>query len=216
MIDIAIDIETVPSISADQLRAEIAETKLGNARDPDKIKARLAEAESKARERAALSPLTGRVVCVSYAGRTVEAWDEPRSICGDDEKELLVEVGRLLSGVVGRWYSFNGRRFDLPFIVARMAIHGLCGLSIPWPIDVARHRHVDVLDSLGGSGSLERWAMAMLGAEARKHGNWRDVAMWAEIGGWGQIKKYCERDVRLLCGIADRLEAVTGRKGNLA
>lgn len=89
----------------------------GNYKDPEKIAANLAEQKAKWKDRAALSPLTGKVLCIGIR-------DIDGSFCvidGDgDEAELL---SRWLSWVkrdhTETFVGWNCFGFDLPFLVRR-------------------------------------------------------------------------------------------------
>jgi uncharacterized protein YprB with RNaseH-like and TPR domain len=103
--------------------------KLGNLKDEGKIKAKIEDARKAHLEKAALSPLTGRVLALGY-----ETYDGNLTISSayrdDPEGEAEVcygfwrmfedehDLGRTLVG-------FNSARFDLPFLYRRSLILGV-------------------------------------------------------------------------------------------
>lgn len=129
------DIETAPLPDAELLRicGEFCadDVKLGNVKDPDKIAAKLAEAEasylSDLRGKAALDALTGRVLAIGWkvaGSATVEI------IGHDDERDTIAAFWGALEGLVqgGRLPTvagFNTHKFDLPFLFKRSWAHRL-------------------------------------------------------------------------------------------
>jgi hypothetical protein len=99
---------------------------LGNLRDPNKIEAKLAEAEDEFLDKAALSPITGKVLAVGLTdGAVFEV------LTYESEKRLISEtldrIGDQLmkqKPVVG----WNIIKFDFPFIFKRAMM-----LGVPWP-----------------------------------------------------------------------------------
>jgi len=117
-----------------------AEVKTGNIRDPDKVAAKIAEAEAAHRrdffERAALDPLTGRVLAVGVL------YPDSREffiIGDDDEAQILREFWNLTRGEMGRinhMVGFNTHLFDLPFLIRRSWKH-----RIQVPLGIRRGRY---------------------------------------------------------------------------
>jgi len=122
-----------------------AEVKTGNLKDPEKVAAKIAEAEANHRreffERAALDPLTGRVVAI---GLLVNAEcgmrnAEFRIIGHEDEAATLREFWEVCRGEMGRineMIGFNSRAFDLPFLIRRSFKH-----RVPVPFGIRRGRY---------------------------------------------------------------------------
>ena len=112
-----------------------AEVKTGNLKDPDKIAAKLAEAEVNHQRdffgKAALDPLTGRVVAV---GLLYPDSGEFAVIGHDDEAATLREFWQATKGEMGRinqMAGFNSNAFDLPFLIRRSWRHRVavpCGI----------------------------------------------------------------------------------------
>src|SRR6516225_3683073 len=104
-----------------------AEVKTGNLKDPDKIAAKLAEAQANHRrdffERAALDPLTGRVVAIGLLHLAGGAFEV---IGHDDEAQTLREFWSACRGDMNRinqMVGFNTFQFDLPFLFRRSWKH---------------------------------------------------------------------------------------------
>ena len=133
---ILFDIETSP-LPESELAALVppfdpAEVKTGNLKDPDKIAAKLAEAEANHRrdffDRAALDPLTGRVLAIGLLKNAEGGMQkaEFRIIGHDDEAQTLREFWSLCRGEMGRinqMVGFNSNLFDLPFLIRRSWKH---------------------------------------------------------------------------------------------
>jgi hypothetical protein len=190
------DIETGP-LPIEQIEAMIpefnpADVKVGNIKDPAKIAEKIEEARAGHRQgfidRAALSPLTGRVLAIGITteeGQIECLAEEPHGSDQtiDDEAALLdafwSEIGPP-PGKVVRWAGFNIFGFDLPFLVKRSWI---LGVPVPpirrgrywadWLIDL---REVWQLGDRQAAGSLDAIARAFRVGE--KNG---DGAMFAEL-----------------------------------
>ena len=144
------DIETGPLAEA-ELAAMVppfdpAEVKMGNLKDPDKIAAKLAEAEAGHRrefiERAALDPLTGRVVAVGLLFENSEFL----VLADEDEKALLWGFWSVCRGEMGRinrMIGFNTRLFDLPFLIRRSFKHRV---EVPFGIRRGRYWGDEMVD----------------------------------------------------------------------
>lgn len=151
------DIETIPLSDAQLSLVEPEFTAPGNYKDPDKIASAIAEKRAEWKEKAALSPITGRVAMVGIRTTDTKCLTmEPKS--WDDEAEmdaletgLLAEFwrtleiakhdGRLLIG-------FNSHRFDLPFLMRRS---WKLGVSIPIAEQVTRGFNAPFIDL------MQRW-----------------------------------------------------------
>ena len=227
------DIETGP-LPESELAALVppfdpVEVKTGNLKDPDKIAAKLAEAEANHRidflDKAALDPLTGRVVAVGLLKRTPHPGPLPNAerekrgefhvIGHDDEAATLREFWDVTRGEMGRinqMIGFNSNSFDLPFLIRRSWRH-----RVPVPFGLRRGRYwsdemVDLRDAwqLGdrqARGSLDVIAKH-LGVGA-KNGHGADFAkLWQS----DRVKavEYLRNDVELTARVA---EALGGRVG---
>jgi predicted PolB exonuclease-like 3'-5' exonuclease len=116
--------------------------------------------------------------------------------------------------------TFNGRRFDLPVLVARCLKHGI---SWPWywqeksaRIRYASDAHIDISDELGEFGAaqatgLDTWSR-MVGLHG-KTANGSDVEALVAAGRWHDLASYCCNDNRMNAGLLLRWLVVRGRIG---
>ena len=188
-----------------------AEVKTGNLKDPDKVAAKVAEAEANHRrdflEKAALDPLTGRVVAI---GLLYPDSGEFVVIGHDDEAATLREFWEVCRGEMGRineMVGFNSNGFDLPFLIRRSWRH-----RVPVPFGIRRGRYwsdemVDLRDAwqLGdrqARGSLDTIAKH-LGVGA-KNGNGADfAALWQSDR--EKATEYLRNDLQLTARVAEAL-----------
>ena len=218
---IVFDIETGPLPESELLAIlpafDPAEVKTGNLKDPAKIAEKIAEAEASHRrdfiERAALDPLTGRVIAIGMvlADSDQDYHEGEFSIIGhEDEARMLREFWELTRGEMGRlnpMIGFNIFGFDLPFLIRRSWKY-----RMPVPFGIRRGRYwgdqvVDLRDcwQLGdrqARGSLDSIARH-LGVGA-KNG---DGQAFAEL--WQSDRKsaeeYLRNDIELTALVADAL-----------
>lgn len=121
--NIAFDIETIPNSSLMNHLPE-AEVKLGNLKDPEKIKEKQEEARKAQIEKMALSPLYGRICC--FAVSTDESFSTNSIIAEESdiaETGLIERAFEVLSG--NTIITYNGNNFDLPFLYRRAVILGV-------------------------------------------------------------------------------------------
>jgi hypothetical protein len=225
MTTLVYDIETGPlpelELAALLPPFDPAEVKTGNIKDPEKVAAKIAEAEAAHRrdffDRAALDPLTGRVLAV---GVLYPDSREYLVIGDDDERQVLREFWNLSRGEMGRinqMVGFNCHLFDLPFMVRRSWKH-----RIPVPAGIRRGRYwseqmVDLRDEwqLGdrqARGSLDSIAKHLgLGEKTgcEPHGPPSGKA-FAQL--WqtdrAQARSYLRNDVELTAKMGEVLGAV--------
>jgi DNA polymerase elongation subunit (family B) len=233
------DIETGP-LPENELAALLppfdpAEVKTGNLKDPEKIAAKLAEAEANHRrefiDRAALDPLTGRVVAIGLliasphpspfpsaerekeAGSESQPHHEFKIIGHDDEAATLKEFWQVCQGDMGRineMIGFNSNQFDLPFLIRRSWKH-----RVPVPHGIRRGRYwseqmIDLRDlwQLGdrqARGSLD--AVAKHLGVGSKNGDGKDFAKLWETDREKAIE-YLRNDLQLTARVAEALGVV--------
>ena len=230
------DIETAP-LPESELAALLppfdpTDVKTGNIKDPDKLAAKIAEAEANHRrdffDRAALDPLTGRVLAVgllkltyhSPHPRPLSPSDAEREKSGefvvigdDDEKKTLDAFWDAVRGEMGRIHllvGFNSNSFDLPFLIRRSWKH-----RVPVPHGIRRGRYwsdqcVD-LREIWQTG--DRMAKGSLDAIAKhlgvgaKNGNGADFAkLWRSDR--AKAVEYLRNDVLLTAKVAEVLGCV--------
>lgn len=202
-----IDIETRTAIAPEMARhmeAKIEPPK--NYRDADKINAYLEEKRRAVYERAALSPLTAEVAVVGLAWRCegatewmIEALDADK---GGEEKLLRALDARVTALDPRRIVTYNGTRFDIPFLAARYTIRGLT--SYPWPTG-RDYQHIDMFRLLGEQGSLEQWSIAL--GMGSKGVSGADVPALIAAGEWDTVREHCKDDVACTAELYDRVIA---------
>jgi DNA polymerase elongation subunit (family B) len=204
--DLVIDIETYQDIPDEVLESRRAQISApSNYKDPEKIAKYIEEKTAEIVEKAALSPLTGRVVAVGMGLRR-HGGDWEFACLTDrinDEQLLLARVDSTLFDVGhGHLITFDGTRFDIPFLVARAMRHGML-LRYRWPLARYSKRHIDLFTILQ-SGSLGDWSALVLGESKKATG--ADVAAMVEQERWDDLKTYCLADVRITARLYDAIE----------
>lgn len=139
---IIFDIETAPQ-DTDKLLANLSpfnpeEVKVGNIKDPELIKAKIASAKEKHEKdyiaKAALSAATGRVVAIGL--KFEDGWEMVSSTDEANEHKLLEQFWALFTkhndghGVTD-FIGHNIYDFDLPFLVRRSWVKGV---KVPYGI----------------------------------------------------------------------------------
>lgn len=168
-----------------------------------------------------LSPLTGEVVALGVLdvetnkgavyfqapGQTIALSEHDGvKLCQQTEKELLEKFWQL-SERYTHFVTYNGRTFDIPYLMIRSAIHGLKPTK-----DLMRNRyltnqagnawHIDLFDqfrfygSLNGFGSLHL-ACRAFGIKTPKDGliDGSKVSEYFHAGRYQEIAEYNARDL---------------------
>jgi DNA polymerase elongation subunit (family B) len=119
----ALDNETIPNKDMIPLLPE-PDVKLGNLKDADKIKAKVAQAKVSQVDRMALDPMTGRVCCYAMVGEYDHA-DVMTTVGDVEEMRLIMDILTAISVRDAEISTWNGNGFDLPFIYKRAMILGI-------------------------------------------------------------------------------------------
>lgn len=203
---LGIDIETIPDDAAvaEILQAGFDESSvaIGN-RTPEKAREYIAQKKAEWADdvvrKAGLSPMTGKVAVAGLWDGTNGGTISLRET-GDDEKALLEQFFDLI-GKADAVASFNGYRFDWPFLKKRAAKHRV---HIPHHLEPRRYQawpHCDVRMVLGdwdeyARGTLSTWAryfgVECPGKDAGIDGSM--VASYIADGRWQEIETYCLGD----------------------
>ncbi len=212
---ILFDIETGP-LPETELAALLppfdpAEVKTGNIKDPDKIAAKLAEAEANHRkdffENAALDPLTGRVLAIGCL------WPETGDFTvldHDDEARLLNSFWEVCRGEMGRinqMVGFNSNSFDLPFVIRRSWKHRV---QVPFGIRRGRYWGDEMIDLRDAWQLGDRQARGSLDVIAKHLGVGAKIGSGAEFAKLWQSDRakaieYLRNDVLLTARVAEAL-----------
>jgi hypothetical protein len=167
--------------------------------------------------RAALVPEFAKIVCVSVAFVTDTNEVKIQSFNNNDEKQLLLDVQKLLYrvGELGFWLcGHNVKGFDIPMLAKRMIMNGILPPKIlpghdtkPWEVKALDTKEIWQYGGYGSIASLELMCVC-LGVESSKTmevtGNKVHDAYWIKQDYEG-IKKYCEKDVLVLIDVMRKL-----------
>jgi uncharacterized protein YprB with RNaseH-like and TPR domain len=167
--------------------------------------------------RAALVPEFAKIVCVSVAFVTDNDEVKIQSFNNNDEKQLLLDVQKLLYrvGELGFWLcGHNVKGFDIPMLAKRMIMNGIMPPKIlpghdtkPWEIRALDTKEIWQYGGYGSIASLELMCVC-LGVESSKTmevtGNKVHDAYWIKKDYEG-IKKYCEKDVLVLIDVMKKI-----------
>jgi len=201
---IALDLETSLLIDEPVLTSMKADVKAPSTwKDPVKIAAEVARKQAAMLEGAALSALTGQVCAVSLAFMDTKdrEWSHTVFTGEKGEEALLHEFAEWLDfdqDDLIRWLTFEGQRFDFPFLLPRLAAYGI-ELPVPLPMRDWK-RHVD-LSLILGEGSLDAWSKRLLGRGKLRDAS--EIPGLAAAGEWGEIRTYCENEIHLLTDLYD-------------
>lgn len=199
---LTLNIETAPDKSCPTELLPKPEDFYPEFKKPETLKEKAAEAMSKL----SLSPLTGRIICV--ASKIDDA--TPRVIVGEDEKSIVAEALALMSKAT-RVVTFNGKSFDMPYIMIAGARHGL-NIPARFLRLLAKYdteHHVDVRNVLTnfnqfGKGKLGQWA-TRFGIEP-PYGDGSKVESWYNNQMWDEISRHSMTNVEATYLIYKRLE----------
>lgn len=147
----------------------------------------------------ATDPFLGRIICI---GLYMPGSDSRIAITDDSEKVILDRFWKLIAGFNGLFVSFNGVRFDCPFIVRRSIVNRVAPTNAtflqfnkydPFP------PHFDVMLQLSGrEGFISlKHACEILGVASPKDGDIKADGVeqaWKD-GRIKEIAEYCLRDV---------------------
>lgn len=213
--NVAWDIETCPrpyeelsEAHRERHRKESEHKMEDGAEEPSK------EVKSKA---ASLHPMLGWICCISVAAGTLsEGHREPHSwgaaSLGEEADMLRAfwnDIQKLSNRV--QWITCNGKHFDVPFLSARTAKHGITPTNSRI-LDTHKYRSDKHLD-LANVWYSPIYSLAdlcdHLGAESPKgEFDGSDVAPAIENGNPEKVRRYCERDAAATFRCAQAVQPV--------
>ncbi len=189
--------------------------------------ARTEEERARLPESLSLWPFTGKVIVVAMLnpesqrgsiwyekgdGRDEETSQDGRfRFVGDTEPVFLAEFWKTMRRFQ-RFVTFNGRRFDGPFLMLRSA-----ALGVPATRNLVGYRytlrpHTDLLEAITFFGASRKWnldfACKALGVESPKEQGMDgfSVGPFYRAGRIREIANYCRRDVEATAGLFRKLE----------
>lgn len=210
------DIETGPLPEAELLAMvppfDPNDVKVGNIKNPDLIAAKIEESRINHTknfvDRAALDPLTGRVLAIGMVDG-----DQITILDSDDEKELLSsfwkETQYGFDYTFHNMIGFNIYAFDLPFLIRRSWKHEV---RVPNGVRTIRNWGPDWVDlriewQLGNRdhhGSLDSIAKHL--GVGQKSGSGADFAsLWASDR--PKALEYLSNDLKLTCAVYERIRS---------
>lgn len=207
MTTLVLDIETIGQREEEVPERALDYLKRGLERDrpaPEELDRRYEELVS----RFGLDPTTGRIVVVGIVDADSEA---EHVFAASSEPELLTQFWSFIAETSPeRIVTFNGKRFDVPYLNVRSAIHGL---TPPATLDAepgSRHSHFDVREVLESGDRRRRGGLdyfcAVFGIPSPKiEMAGADVAAAHEQGRLDDIIRYCLADCRATLALYQRL-----------
>ena len=170
--------------------------------------------------RTALVPEFAKIVCISMAFVTDKGDIKQQTFSNDDEKQLLIDVQKLLD-ICGKLDFYlcvhNIKNFDIPMIAKLMIINGLNPPSIlpsydtkPWEIKAIDTREIWQYGAYTAIGSLDLMCTSLdiptpKGGEVT--GDKVHECYW-EKNMLKEISEYCERDVVVLVDTIKKLKSL--------
>lgn len=174
----------------------------GNYKDPQKIIEYKQVQVSSELGRFSLSPLTGKIICLSYKYTRDGESTGVITFHGEDETAILKEFAKEVEAIKADFpilVTYNGVAFDVPFLYI-----GCIRTGVKYPFDFRESTskygtdHVDVyqyLSSFGINkrGTLADWSLRL--GVAAPFGKGSLVANWYRLGEWDSIMKHCSTNV---------------------
>lgn len=206
------DIETVPQDKLTPSLWEELERKIENevartSEDREKIRLKLQH----------LNPAFGKIICIGtlYKSMNLQGeWEEKSEVfSAEDENQVLLDFWRRLADFNERrtlFVSFNGLRFDVPFIIARTVALNLSPTNQSF-LDTYRYGkfpHFDVCLALDNQLTLEA-TCETFGIDSPKTQGIKGsmVSDFYKQGKILEILGYCLRDVKATYEIFQRLQS---------
>jgi len=207
MAKVVFDIETV-GVDFDELSEDAQNYVLKDAEDEKKAK--------EVKEKLGLWPFTGEIVAIclynpeTQRGKTYfQAPDkkiEPFSEGGIDyevmtEKEILERFWSEIKSYQ-QFITFNGRKFDCPYIMLRSAVHRISPTRNLMPYRYSCEEHIDLLDQLTFYDAFRRFSLdfyckSLKLENSKMNGMSGDkVQDYFKKDKYEEIARYCALDVK--------------------
>ena len=172
------------------------------------------------KKRAGLVPEFAKIVCVSVAFVTDNGDIKKQTFSGDEEKEVLEGVQKLLDRC-GKLDFFlcghNLKNFDIPMLAKRMIVNGLMPPSLlpsydtkPWEIKAIDTKEIWQYGSYTSIGSLDLLCSCLdipTSKDGEVTGDIVHEYYWNQ-NGLSKITEYCERDVLVLIDVINKLKSL--------
>ncbi len=190
------------------------------------------ESEENAKELLGLSPITGKIIVISMLDienkKIYTFMDKQETSLFSNEEEVVVDnykVKYISSDERGilhnfwntiknydRFITYNGRSFDIPFIVARSIYHRLNPTKNILTNRYYKNEHFDIYDQLTGYNatrgySLEMWCKTFGITNPKEKGiDGSKVGDYYKKGLIKEIADYCNRDVIATAELFERIK----------
>jgi predicted PolB exonuclease-like 3'-5' exonuclease len=172
------------------------------------------------KKRAGLVPEFAKIVCVSVAFVTDNGDIKKQTFSGDEEKEVLEGVQKLLDRC-GKLDFFlcghNLKNFDIPMLAKRMIVNGLMPPSLlpsydtkPWEVKAIDTKEIWQYGSYTSIGSLDLLCSCLdipTSKDGEVTGDIVHEYYWNQ-NGLSKITEYCERDVLVLIDVINKLKSL--------
>jgi DNA polymerase elongation subunit (family B) len=204
------NIETIadPNLP-DVLMPSEDDVKVGNTKDPEKVRAMKMEKLKKLNGKLSLSPLTGIPICMGYLVFATDGFMVPEIVWGE---EAIISRYQTLwrDKELGYIVTFNGKAFDLPYLAITFA---RWGVPFPTPPNVYARRyenayHCDLFQDLGEEGSLKDWS-ARFGIDPPPGDGSLVQDLW-NMGDKDSIAQHCIGNVRATYALYRKLQESWG------
>ncbi len=195
---LAVDVETV-ALRADEVPSAVVEYLLGGRSSLT-----------------ALHPAFGRVVCVAFSDPT-GAVESRTALSPQGEGELLEFFwDRLEASAGAKLVTWNGRRFDIPFVQVRSLVRGVrwkVELDLRGSRPLQETNLIDLMELFAPGLAEFRWipqelAAHLLGIEVAPAPAGRDIESLVRDGDADGVRRRCERDARLTAELFLRVRAL--------
>jgi DNA polymerase elongation subunit (family B) len=204
---LVIDIETVGQ-KVEELPDKVTESLYRSIERDDPDPEELERRREELINRLSLDATTGRIICVGVLDTES---GEDRAFCHESEKELLEAFWQYFAERRPELIvTFHGKRFDVPYLNLRSAIHGI---APEFPLSAEpgeRHRHFDVREVLEANDRHRRGGLdyfcAVFGIPSPKME--LDGASVGDAYAEGRIQDivdYCLEDCRATAALYERL-----------
>lgn len=219
MMNLFFDIETYADVNSVLLEKQMADISApSNYKDPVKISSYIEEQKKKVMSELALSPMTGKIITIGMMDDTGKLFQLSPEL---DEERMLTkfwtEFGEIFeNNAKVKLVSFNGKKFDLPFLLIRTAklmIQKPESLDLFIPSDYLKKYdtqfHFDLYENHFSAfkGGLKAWASFFLDAD---YESGAQVAEMYESGRYSEIVEYNYRDLLRTKGLYDSIKHWVG------
>ena len=166
---------------------------------------------------AALVSDFSKIIVASFSFITPDNEVHTTTFADDDEKKLLQDVKKLLDKVLKLDFHLCGHNikgFDMPMLSKRFIVNGIKPPKIlpslgtkPWDLKAVDTKELWQFGSFNSPASLDLMCVA-LGVESPKtgevSGNMVHETYW-DLNGLQPIAEYCERDVKVLVEVINKI-----------